>query len=190
MVLWHVAVLKGCGETFRFHLESSCAHRRVEANTPHRQAWLSAALLAAATGDGRISEISEESAGDRRISCDEGREDEDGREGMGLTGKGTAWDSMNGQGRWEGLDRQPGDFNQPPGATDDDSSLMECSLDQATNNPFRLEQDPPIFRPLSPPPHLQKKMLPCACVSADTCVPSWHVEARGRLPGGSSLLSL
>lgn len=103
VVLWHVGVLQGCGEPVRFHLESSCAHRRVQAHRPHRQSWLSAALLAAAPADGRISEISEESAGDRRRSCDKGREDEDGREGMGLTGKGTAWDSVNGLGRWEGL---------------------------------------------------------------------------------------
>lgn len=80
VVLGHVGVLKGCGERSRFRLESSCAHRRVQAHTPHPQAWRSAALLAAATGDGLISGISKESAGDRR-SCDEG-------EKMKMEGKG------------------------------------------------------------------------------------------------------
>lgn len=112
VVLGHVGVLTGCGERSRFHLESSCAHRRVQAHTPHPQAWCSAALLAATTGDGRISGISKESAGDRRRSCDEGREDEDGREGRGLAGKGAAWDSVNALGRWERLSGQPGDFLQ------------------------------------------------------------------------------
>lgn len=36
-------------------------------------------------------------------NVNEGRDDEDGRKGMGLTGKRTAWDSVNGSGRWEGL---------------------------------------------------------------------------------------
>lgn len=93
---------------------------------------------------------------------------------MGLTGKRTAWNSVNGLlRRWEGLEGQTEDFRQTPGA-------WSAYLDQARNHSFKREQNPPTFRLLSPPPQKEN-------VTVRVC---GVCECRGHLSGGSPLLPL